>query len=187
MKACDAKKGQVVELQGEPHLIEQIQVQTPSARGANTLYKIRFRNAKTRQKSDQTLKGEDQLTECDFEKNEVQYLYKSGDAYAFMNLEDYTQFEMTASDLEEHLPYLVDELEGITALLVGGRVIGMQLPDVVELEIVECDPSIKGASATSRTKPATLETGLTVQVPEYLASGERIRVDTRSGLYLSRA
>ncbi len=80
-----------------------------------------------------------------------------------------------------------EELDGVQALIYNGECVGVQLPVAVELKVVQCDPGIKGASATARTKPATLETGLVVQVPEYLAEGEVIKVDTRTGAYLSRA
>ncbi len=187
MKACDLTKSSVIDFNGIPHIVESIKTQTPSARGGATLYKVRFRNVQTKQKLDQTLKGEDTLQETHFEKREVQYLYKNSDRYTFMDLEDYSQFELTEADIADEIPYLVDEMEGITALISEGRVLGIKMPDVIELEITECDPSMKGASATARTKPATLSTGLIVQVPEYIAPGEKIRVDTRSNEFLSRA
>lgn len=187
MKASDLTKQTVVRHQGQPHLIEHIQVQAPSARGSATLYKVRIRNAQTQQKVDLTLKGDDQIETADLEKQEVQFLYENQGRYAFMSLEDYSQFELNREEIDSSVPYLVDEMEGITALISDERVIGIQLPDVVEMEIVECDPSMKGASATARTKPAVLTTGLTVQVPEYLAQGERIRVDTRTDAFISRA
>jgi elongation factor P len=187
IKACNLNKNSIVNIQGTPHVVESLQVQTPSARGGATLYKVRFRNVQTRQKVDQTFKGEDALEEAHFETREVQYLYKDGDRFAFMDLSDYSQFELTEEELGEAVQYLVDDMEGITALISEERVLGVRMPDVVELEIVECDPSMKGASATARTKPATLSTGLVVQVPEYIAQGDVIRVDTRSNSYLSRA
>ena len=94
---------------------------------------------------------------------------------------------MPCDDLRDELLYLTENLEGVQALIYNDQCVGIQLPLTVELKVVECDPGIKGASATSRTKPATLETGLVVQVPEYLSEGERIKVDARTGAYLSRA
>ena len=82
--------------------------------------------------------------------------------------------------------YLTEALEGVLALIYNGECVGIKLPDTVELLVTQCDPGVKGNSATSRTKPATLETGMEVQVPEYLKEGERVKVDTRSGEYLSR-
>ena len=89
--------------------------------------------------------------------------------------------------MTEELQYLTENLEGVMALIYNDQCVGIQLPLTVELKVVQCDPGIKGASATSRTKPATLETGLVVQVPEYLVEGETIKVDTRNGAYISRA
>jgi elongation factor P len=186
MKASDLTKASMVSIGGVPHRVEAIQVQTPSARGGASLYKVRFRNVQSGQKVDQTLRGEDQLQEASFETREIQYLYKNGDIHAFMDLEDYTQFELPADELENAIPYLIEDMEGIKALVSEGKVLAVTMPDTMEMQIVECDPSIKGASATARTKPATLSTGLVIQVPEYISPGERIRVDTRTNTFLKR-
>lgn len=187
IKASALKRGTIVEMDGVPHVVESVMVQSPSARGGATLYKTRFRNVQTKQKVDQTYRGDDALKEAHFEVRTAQYLYADGDRRAFMDLEDYTQYELPDEEVEEALPFLVDDMEGISLLTSDGRVLGIRLPDVVELRIVQCDPSIKGASATARAKPATLETGLVVQVPEYIAPDDVIRVDTRSREFLSRA
>ncbi len=187
MKVSDAKRNAAVMLEGGPHTIEDIVRQTPSARGAATLYKMRFRNLLTGQKRDLSMQGDDVLTSVDLGKRECQFLFRDGDMYTFMDLEDYTQFQLSAADLDGQETFLVDDMEGITALSIDERVIAIELPPVVDLLIAECDPSIRGASATARTKPARLVTGRVVQVPEYLAPGEVVRVDTRTGKYLSRA
>ena len=187
IKACTLEKGSIVELDGIPHVVEQLKVQTPSARGGATLYKVRYRNVQTRQKRDETYRGDDKLKEADFEAREAQFLYRTGDQFTFMDLGDYSQLELNAAELEDSVPYLIDGMEGIKLIVSNERVLGIQLPDVVEMEIQECDPSIRGASATSRTKPATMNGGLVVQVPEYISPGEKIRVDTRNGEFVSRA
>jgi len=187
IKACELKKSTVIDIDGTPHIIQNITQQSPTARGGGTIYKVRFRNVSTKQKVDQTYRSEDALLETSYETNEVQYLYKDGDRYAFMDLESYEQFELFADDLEDCLPFLVEDMEGIIALVSEGRILTLRMPDTIDLEIVECPPAMKGASATSRTKPATLTTGLIVQVPEYIASGEIIRVDTKERKFLSRA
>lgn len=187
IKACDLKKSSVIDIDGTPHVIENITQQSPTARGGTTIYKVRFRNVATRQKVDQTYRGEDALQEAYFETKEVQYLYPSGDRYAFMDLENYEQFELVKDDIEDCLPFLIEEMEGIKALISGERVLALNMPDTVEMEIVECAPSAKGASVTARTKPATLSTGLIVQVPEYISQGETVKVDTHERKYLSRA
>lgn len=186
IKASELTRNHVVEIQGDPHVVEQIKVQTPSARGAATLYKVRFRNVRTRAKLDRTFKGEETLPETDFETRLATFSFREGDRFTFMDQEDYTQFELTAEELEEAIPYLVVGMENLKALVREGRVLALQLPDTVELQIADCAPALKGASATSRTKAATLETGLVVQVPEYMEPGERVRVDTRTGEFVQR-
>lgn len=187
IKACELKKSSIIDIDGTPHIIQNITQQSPTARGGGTIYKVRFRNVSTNQKVDQTYRSEDALQEATYDKGEVQYLYKDGDRYAFMDLESYEQFELMEEDIEDILPFLIEDMEGIIALVSEGRVLTLQLPDTIDLEIIECPPSMKGASATSRTKPATLSTGLIVQVPEYIAPGEIVRVDTRDRKFLSRA
>lgn len=187
IKACDLKKSSVINIDGTPHIIQSISQQSPTARGGGTIYKVRFRNVSTKQKVDQTYRSEDALQEATYETNEVQYLYKDGDRYNFMDLSSYEQFELVQDDVEECLPFLVEDMEGIIALVSEGRILTLRMPDTIDLEIVECPPAMKGASATSRTKPATLTTGLIVQVPEYIEPGETIRVDTRERKFLSRA
>ena len=187
VKACDLKKQHVIDIDGAPHCIEHITQQSPTARGGGTIYKVRFRNVSTKAKVDKTYRSDDALQETSFDTKEVSYDYKSGDLYAFMDLETYETFELNETDIEEILPFLMEGMEGITALVSDGRILTLRMPDTIEMEIVECPPAMKGASATSRTKPATLTTGLVVQVPEYIGSGETIKVDTRERKYLSRA
>jgi len=186
MKASDLKKSSVVELNGDPHVVVQIRTQSPSARGASTLYKVRFRNVRTRAKLDQTFKGDDAIKETDFDTRMVSFSFREDNRFTFMDLEDYSQFELMADEIEEIIPFLVDEMEGIKALTQDGKVLCLQMPDCVDLKIVECAPSMRGASATARTKPATLETNHIVQVPEYMEQGETVRVDTRTGDFMQR-
>jgi elongation factor P len=185
--ASDLKRGDIVKIDGDPHIVETVKVQTPSARGALTLYKIRFRNLKTKRKVDQSLRGDDGLAEADFERRPVQYLFGDAASITVMDLQDYSQFTLVKEDIEDEWPYLTESGEGLIAISSEGRVLGLEVPTFVSLEIVETRPSVKGGSVTARTKPATLSTGLVVQVPEYMAVGEVIRVDTRTGEYASKA
>lgn len=187
VKASDLKKTSVIDFDGTPHVIEKISSQSPTARGGGTIYKVRFRNISTKAKVDKIFRADDALQETSFDTQEVSFDYKNGDRYAFMDLETYESFELTEEDIEDILPFLIEGMEGITALISEGRILALRMPDTIELEIVECPPAMKGASATSRTKPATLKTGLIVQVPEYIAAGEIIKVDTRERKFLSRA
>ncbi|HEV3122786.1 MAG TPA: elongation factor P [Isosphaeraceae bacterium] len=185
--AKDFKRRMVVEIDGEAHIIEQIQVQTPSARGAATLYKVKARNLKTRARLERTYRGTEGLNESSFERRPVQYLYRDSDRFHFMDSADFNQFTLPADDLEEQASFMTENMEGVEALWVNDEVIGIELPDTVELAIIETAPGIRGNSATGRTKPATLSTGFMIQVPEHLDPGVTVRVDTRTGNYLGRA
>ena len=187
MLAKEIKPGAVVNYNDAPHMIETINVQSPSARGAATLYKYKARNLLTRQKADIVLKGTENLDAADFERRPVKFMYGDGTHFHFIDDEDFNQYAVPAPDLENEQHYLTETLEGMLAMMYNGGCIGIQLPSTVVLEVVECDPGVKGNSATSRTKNAKLETGLELQVPEYLKQGESIKVDTRTGQYLSRA
>jgi elongation factor P len=183
----DLKKGLILEYEEAPCMVESIQISSPSARGASTIFKVRLRNLKTKQKLDKSFRGGDTFAVPDFNRVSCQYLYKDQDAWHFMNQETYDQFFFPNEDIEWESQFLKDELEGIMCLIYNEQVIGLQLPTTVTLQITETPPSIKGASATARTKPATLETGLIVQVPEHISPGDSVNVDTRTGDFLGRA
>jgi elongation factor P len=187
MIAKDIKRGHIVNFNGAPCMIETINVQSPSARGASTFYKYRARNLITKQKVDITLRGGESLPEADFQKHAAKFMYADPTDVYLLDEANYEQYALPRGDLADELNYLTENLEGVQALIYNDQCVGVQLPVAVELKVVRCDPGIKGASATARTKPATLETGLIVQVPEYLSEGEVIKVDTRTGTYLSRA
>lgn len=187
MKANEIKKGAVIEVEGQKVVVKQVTVQSPSSRSGSTLYKVKGQNVVTRQKFERSFKGDEQVGEVDFVRRPVQLLFRDADGCTFMDSESYEQFVVAESSLAEELPFIGEGLEGMTALIADGVLLGIDLPATVTLEIVECSPGIKGASAAARTKPATLRTGLVVQVPEYLAPGEVIRVNTETGEYMSRA
>lgn len=186
-KACNLQKGQVVNLNGQPFQVKQIDVQTPSARGANTLYKVRFRGIISGQNLNQTYKGNDLLDEMAIERRACTFLYQHQGMYTFMDAENYEQYTLSDESLEDQVEWLVEDMAGISALLLDGQIIGIELPVTVELEVVETAPALKGASATNRNKPAKLSNGVTVLVPEYLTVGEVVKVNTETGKYMSRA
>lgn len=187
MLAKEIKTGAILNYNEAPCVIETVTVQTPSARGAATLYKYRARNLITKQKVDIVLKGADSLDEADFSRRPVKYMYADASEVFFLDQQDYNQYSLGKDDLAEEMQYVTEELEGIQALIYNEECVGIQLPVTVELKVTLCEPVARGNSATGRTKPATLETGLVIQVPEYLAEGEVVKVDTRTGEYLSRA
>lgn len=186
-KASEMKTGMIVEINGQPYIVRKVQAHSPSARGAATLYKTRFNHARTGQKYEEAFKGDDFLVEVDFAKQKVQFLFAADGQYTFMNLENYDQYLLDVDVVAEQIPFLMDGLEGMTALLIDGACVAVELPQVVEMEIMETAPAMKSASASSRTKPATFNTGLEIQVPEYLAQGEVIKINTETRAYMSRA
>ncbi len=186
-KANELKQGTAIEINGEPYVVKTIEVRNPTSRGATTLYKVRFTHMKTRQKLDETYKSDDILKIADCSKVNVQFSYQEGDTYYFMNSETYEQYSLMREDIEEQIDYLSDGLDGIVLLLMDEVALGIQLPTTITLQIIETPPAMKGASATSRTKTARLSTGLEIQVPEYIESGEMVKVNSETGKFSSRA
>jgi len=186
-KASELKRGMVIDINGVPYAVKNVDAKSPTSRGATTLYKIRFKNLQSGQKLDESYKSDDLLKEADCVRVPVQYSYKDGDNIIFMNTEDYSQYEVSEDDIEDLMGYVTEGLEGLTALIMDGVLLSIELPQYVDMEIVDTVPNIKGATAAGRTKPATLSTGIEVQVPEYMEIGEIIRINTSTGKFMSRA
>jgi elongation factor P len=113
-------------------------------------------------------------------------LYADDDGYHFMDTQSYDQFALTRDDLGDVVNYLLEGLSGVRSVVFNGRVISVELPQSIVLRVTQTDPAIKGATAQAQTKPATLETGLIIQVPSYLETGELVQVDTKEGRFLAR-
>jgi elongation factor P len=186
LKASQLHKGHVVNIGGAAYQVKQVDTQTPSARGANTLYRVRLTGITTGQNLDQTFKSNDTLDEMMLERRSVSYLYRDQETFHFMDAENYEQYSLHADQLEEQEDWLTENMEGLTALMLDGEVVSVELPSAVEIEIVETAPVIKGATATNRNKPATLTNGRVVLVPDYLCDGERIRINTETGKFMAR-
>jgi len=187
MKANEIKKGAVIQVDGQTIMVKQVQVQSPSSRSGNTLYKVRGSHVVSRQKFERSFKGEEIVEPVDFLRRAVQFLYRDDDGCTFMDNESYEQYIIAKDLIEEELEYISDGLEGLTALIANDLILGIELPATVLLQIADCAPEMKGASASARSKPATLSTGLVVQVPEYLSPGDLIKINTETGAYMSRA
>ena len=177
----------IVEVNDEPYSVKSIDVRNPSSRGAATLYKVRFNHLKTKQNRDETLKGDDFLKDVDCERVKLQYSYQDGDTYTFMNLEIYDQYTVDGDDIAEQIKFLTEGLDSIVGILLDGLLVAIELPSSVSLQIIDTAPGLKSASATSRTKPAVLTTGLEIQVPEYIDNNDVIKINTSTGKFLSRA
>ena len=185
--ASELRRGGRVELEGEPYTVVDVHFQSPSARGASTLVKAKVRNLRTGNVLEKTFKTSDRIVEPQVELRPVQFLYSDGDGYHFMDGNSYEQFALTADDIGDVAGYLKEGLAGVRSVVVNEKVISIELPHIIALRVEQTDPAIKGATAQAQTKPATLETGLVIQVPSYLESGELIQVDTREARFVSRA
>jgi len=186
-KANELKRGQAVEWNGKRLLVKQVDVQSPSARGASTLYKVRFSDIASGAKVEHTFKGDDVLTAIDLARRPVSFSYIDGEDWIFMDNEDFSQYVFKAEDIEEERLFITEAIEGLLVLTVDGEPVALELPQSVEMAIEETEPSIKGATASARSKPARFATGLTIQVPEYIGSGEKVKINTAERKFMGRA
>lgn len=183
----DFKRGLRILIEGDPWVILDVHVQSPSARGASSLSKLKVRNLRTGQVLDKTFRGGDKVEEPDLELRPVQFLYRDDAGFHFMDTQSYEQFTLDGADVGDAAGFLTEGLEGIRSVVFNGKVISVDLPHTVVLRVTETAPALKGATAQAQTKPATLETGLVIQVPSYLESDELIVVDTRDARFVSRS
>jgi elongation factor P len=178
------KKGMLIKIGDDLFRVLDLQHVTPgNLRG---FVRVRFRNIRTGTLSDQKLRSEDTVERAVLDERQMQYLYKDGDSYHFMDTETYEQMHMSAEALGDSVNYLIPEAT-INLEFYGSEPVGIELPVTVDLKVVDTVPGIKGATASNQIKPATLETGLVVNVPPFVNTGDVIRVSTESGEYLSRA
>ena len=187
MQASEFKKGTRVELEGEPYVVVEYSTQSPSARGAATLVKAKLRNLRTKQLISQTFKASDTLREPDFELRPCQYLYdEGGETYYFMDDENYEQYPVKRADIEREIGFLKAN-DPVRVMMFQERVIGIELPHTVILEVTDCEPAVKGDTVTNVTKTAKMETNLEIQVPLFVEQGDKLVVDTRESRYVRRA
>ncbi|MPY26599.1 elongation factor P-like protein YeiP [Shewanella psychropiezotolerans] len=186
-KASDVKKNTAIEFNNNVYLIRDIERSVPQGRSGGSLYRMRMYDVATGSKLDNTFKADDMVSLADLSHHDVTFSYIDGDEYVFMDVEDYTPYHFNKDTIAEELLYITEDTQGLHVLTVDGSPVAIELPSHVDLVIVETDPSIKGASASARTKPATLSTGLTVQVPEYIANGEKIKINTAEQKFMSRS
>lgn len=186
MTSNDLKRGQVFLLDNAPCLVLDVSSQSPSARGGSTLIKTKYRNLLTSQVLEKTFKAGERVDAADFEKRKGQFLYADGDNGVFMDLESYEQYELGDDMYGPVKGFLLDGTEVVMGVFEG-QVVSIEPPMTVELLVTETAPAIKNATAQAQTKEAVLETGMRLQVPSYLETDERIKVDTREGRFVSRA
>lgn len=186
-KASDIKKGFAVSHNGKVLLVKDFDITTPGGRGGAKIYKFRFKDLATGAKVEEAFKSDELLETVEMSKRNVVFSYIDGEEYVFMGNEDYTQYNFNGDDIKEELLFINEETQGIQVVLINDEAVGIELPTSVEMVIEETDPSIKGASASARTKPARFATGLTIQVPEYIATGDKVKINTAENKYMGRA
>lgn len=186
IEASDFRRGVIFQYDSAPCIVIDVSFQSPTARGGNTLVKTKYRNLLTGQVLSGSFKSGDRFDEADFSRRKGQFLYAADDHGVFMDNENYEQYEIGGDLYEEVRGFLLDGGE-VTLGVYNDRVVTLDVPQVVELIVTETAPAIRNATATAQTKEAVLETGITVQVPGYLESGEKIKVDTRECRFVSRA
>jgi elongation factor P len=187
MKAYEIKRGNVVEHDGKVYQIRDIERSSPQGRGGNVTFRFIMYSVPGAQKLDLSLRSEDELKETELTRRAVTFSYKDGDAFVFMDSEDYTQYTLDANVVGDAAGYIADGIEGCYVQLIDDAPVAMQLPPTVTIEVVETAPELKGATATKRPKPAKLATGIEIQVPEYITNGEKILVNTTTGEFSGRA
>lgn len=184
IQAGDIRNGVTVEIEGSIYSVIEFQHVKPGKGAAFVRTKIK--NLESGSVIEKTFRPSEKLKKAHIDRNDMQYLYTDGELFHFMNQESFEQIALNADDLGDSLKF-VKENDVVKMLSHEGRVFGVEPPITVELEITHTEPGVKGDTATGATKPAEVETGATVLVPLFVNSGDRIKIDTRTGEYLSRA
>lgn len=179
----DFKTGLTVELDGGVWVVVDFQHVKPGKGAA--FVRSKLKNLKNGSVVEKTFNAGEKVPRARVDRNEMQYLYASGDEYVFMNTETYDQISLSKDQMGEALKYLKENMN-ITVLQYNEEVLGVDVPNFVELTIAETEPGIKGDTASGASKVATLETGAVIKVPLFINVGEMVRIDTRTGLYMER-
>ena len=184
LQATRLKKGMLINV--EQNLFRVLEVQHVTPGNLRGFVRVKLRNIRNGTLSDQKLRSEDTLERATLDEREMQYLYHEGEDYHFMDTSSYEQIHISSEALGDSVNYLKPEMT-IQVEFYGEEPVGIELPQTVDLKVLDTAPGIKGATASAQVKPATLETGLVVQVPPFVNNGDLIRVNTETGEYLSRA
>ena len=182
--ATQMRPGMIIKHNDQLHLVFHVEHRTPG--NLRAFIQAKLRNIRTNAMFEHRFRSGDAIERVIVDEVDMEFLYNDGDDYYFMNPVDYEQTVLKGSTLGDAVEYLTPNLQ-IKVSYHDGNAVGIELPSAVELEVVETEPGLKSATASSVTKPAKLETGLVVQVPSFINEGEKIRVDTSEGAYLSRA
>ena len=182
--ATQLKVGMVIMHNGKPHRVTNVLHVTPGNwRG---MVQTRLVNIESGSNAEHRFRSEDKVDRANLEQHNLQFSYRAADDYHFMNTESYEMVPLSADVLGGAAGYLTEGMM-IEAQYFEGKVVGVEVPMFVELAVTETTPNIKGATAAASPKPATLETGLEIKVPQYINVGDRVKIDTRTGEFIERA
>ncbi|MCI0339178.1 MAG: elongation factor P [Acidobacteria bacterium] len=184
IQATQIRKGMTIIHNGVPHKVIDFHHHTPG--NLRAMVQTKLRNLRTGTTTEHRFRSTEDIERAILEDHEMTYLYHEGDIYYLMNTETYEQVGLSAEDLGDAVGYLLPDTV-IQVQFFEGAPIGIEIPGVVEMTVVETEPEIKGATVSNVGKPAKLETGITIQVPAFIKQGEKIRVDTTEGRYIERA
>jgi elongation factor P len=182
--ATQMRPGMIIKHNNDLHLVFTVEHRTPG--NLRAFIQAKLRNIRTGAMFEHRFRSADPIDKITVDEIPMEYLYQDGDSYCFMNTENYEQVHLNKDVLGDAVDYLTANLL-IKVEFYDGKAVGIELPQTVELTVIETEPGLKSATASSVTKPAKTETGLVVQVPPFINEGEKIRVDTAEGAYLSRA
>ena len=182
--ATQLRPGMVIKHNNDLHSVFSVEHRTPG--NLRAFIQAKLRNLRTGAMFEHRFRSADAIDKITVDEVQMEYLYNDGDDYYFMNTENYEQTHLTRDTLGDSVDYLIANLQ-LKVEFFDGKAVGIELPQTVEMTVIETEPGLKSATASSVTKPAKTETGLVVQVPPFINEGEKIRVDTSEGAYLSRA
>jgi elongation factor P len=182
--ATQLRPGMIIKHNNDLHSVFSVEHRTPG--NLRAFIQAKLRNLRTGAMFEHRFRSPDPIEKINVDETEMEYLYNDGDGYYFMNTENYEQLHLNRDILGDAVDYLIPNLQ-IRVEFYNGKAVGIELPQTVELTVLETEPGLKSATASSVTKPAKTETGLIVQVPPFINEGEKIKVDTAEGVYLSRA
>ncbi|HEY7615388.1 MAG TPA: elongation factor P [Terriglobales bacterium] len=182
--ATQLRPGMIIKHNNDLHSVFSVEHRTPG--NLRAFIQAKLRNLRTGAMFEHRFRSADAIDKINVDEIEMEYLYNDGDSYFFMDTSNYEQTHLNRDILGDAVDYLIPNLQ-IKVEFFDGKAVGIELPQTVELTVVETEPGLKSATASSVTKPAKTETGLVVQVPPFINEGEKIRVDTSEGAYLSRA
>jgi len=180
----DFKTGLTIEMDNDVWQVIEFQHVKPGKGAA--FVRTKLRNLKSGNIQEKTFRAGEKVGKAHVEHKKMQYLYATGDAHAFMDMNSYEQIELNSNQIEYELKFIKENME-VSVIEYKGEILGVDLPNTVELEVVDTEPGIKGDTASGGTKPATVETGLVVQVPFFVNKGDHLVVNTSDGKYVSRA